>query len=93
MTIGHNSESQLISFVERIERLAEEAEGIRDDTKEVFAEAKSSGFDVPTLRKAIRLRKIPAKEREEAELLLDTYMAALDRMEAQAVAQSVEEGA
>lgn len=79
--IGHNSEGsvdgQLKSYVERIERLAEEKQNISDDIKEVFGEAKSNGFDVKVLRKLIAERKRDAAEREEEEAILDLYRRAL----------------
>lgn len=84
---GHNfygdlSADHLKSFVERIERLNEEKKNIADDIKEVFKEAKSTGFDVKTLRKIIALRKIDEKEREEDDYLLDTYKRALGMLPA-----------
>jgi len=75
--LGNNSQTQLVSIVERVERLLEEAGGIKDDIKEVFAEAKGNGFDVKTLRKAIRIRAMDRAKRLEEEALLDTYLAAL----------------
>jgi uncharacterized protein (UPF0335 family) len=68
---------QLRSIVERVERLEEEKAGIASDIKDIFAEAKGSGYDVKTLRKIIALRKMDAAEREEAEHLLTTYKVAL----------------
>ena len=68
---------QLRSFIERIERLNEEKKTIADDIKEVFAEAKGTGFDTKTMRTLIRLRSMDAAERQEAEALLDLYKAAL----------------
>ncbi len=68
---------QLRSFIERIERLEEEKKTISDDIKEVFAEAKGTGFDVKAMRTLIRLRKKDQAERQEEEAILDLYMAAL----------------
>ena len=68
---------RLKSFVERIERLEEEKHGIADDIKDVFAEAKGTGFDVKVMRDVIRLRKLETNERQERDTLLDTYMRAL----------------
>ncbi|TIY05365.1 MAG: DUF2312 domain-containing protein, partial [Mesorhizobium sp.] len=48
---------QLRAFIERIERLEEEKKTIADDIKEVFAEAKGTGFDTKAMRSIIRLRK------------------------------------
>ncbi|MEO3386038.1 DUF2312 domain-containing protein [Mesorhizobium sp. CAU 1741] len=68
---------QLRAFIERIERLEEEKSTIADDIKEVFAEAKGTGFDTKAMRAIIRLRKMDPAERQEAEAMLDLYMAAL----------------
>ena len=68
---------QLRLFIERIERLEEEKKGIADDIKDVYGEAKSTGFDVKTIRTIVKLRKMEKHHRDEAEMLLDTYKAAL----------------
>lgn len=68
---------QLRLLIERIERLEEEKKGIADDIKDVYGEAKATGFDVKTMRSIVRLRKMEKHDREEAEALLDTYKAAL----------------
>lgn len=68
---------QLRAFIERIERLEEEKQTIADDIKEVFAEAKGTGFDTRAMRTIIRLRKKDRAEREEEQAMLDLYMAAL----------------
>ena len=68
---------QLRSIIERIERLEEEKQAIADDIKEVFAELKGTGFDTKAVRSIIRLRKQDQAERQEAEAILDLYMAAL----------------
>ena len=68
---------QLKSIVERIERLSEEKSALADDIKDVYFEAKGRGFDVPTLRAVIKLRKLDTAERQEAEALLDLYCKAL----------------
>lgn len=73
--IGHNG--QLKAIVERIERLEEEKKATQDDIREVYAEAKGSGFDVKALRSIIRLRKQDADERNEQLAVLETYMHAL----------------
>jgi uncharacterized protein (UPF0335 family) len=75
MTIQSNG--QLKSIVERIERLEEEKKTIAGDIKEVYAEAKANGFDTVILRKVISLRKKEASEREEEQSMLEVYMAAL----------------
>jgi uncharacterized protein (UPF0335 family) len=64
-------------FIERIERLEEEKKGISDDVKDVYAEAKSTGFDTKIMKQIVRLRKMEKHARDEADALLDTYRAAL----------------
>lgn len=66
------------SFVERIEQIEIELQELGDGKKEVFAEAKSEGFDIKILREIIKLRKQDKEEREEQETLLDVYMRAMD---------------
>ncbi|WP_448501393.1 DUF2312 domain-containing protein [Sphingomonas sp.] len=74
------SAEQLRLLIERIERLEEEKKGIADDIKDVYAEAKSTGFDVKTMKSIIRLRKMEKHHRDEAEMLLETYKQALGLM-------------
>jgi uncharacterized protein (UPF0335 family) len=68
---------QLKAFIERVERLEEEKKAIADDIRDVYAEAKGSGFDVKALRAIVRLRKQDPDERKEEEAILETYMHAL----------------
>lgn len=68
---------QLRAFIERIERLEEEKKTIADDIKDVYGEAKGTGFDVKTLRRVIAIRKQDKDERMEQEAILDTYLQAL----------------
>lgn len=71
------SAEQLRLFIERIETLEEEKKGISDDIKDVYAEAKGTGFDTKTMKAIVRLRKMEANARQEAEAMLDTYKSAL----------------
>lgn len=73
---------QLKSIVERIERLEEEKTALAEDIKEVYAEAKANGFDTKVLRSVVRLRKMDAAERQEAEALLELYLQALGMLSA-----------
>lgn len=72
-----NTNNQLQSIVERIEKLEDEKSAIADLIKDVYVEAKSNGFDVKILRKVIALRKKDASERKTEEELLAVYMGAL----------------
>ena len=71
------TDQQLRLFIERIERLEEEKKGMADDIRDVYAEAKSQGYDAKIMRQIVRLRKLAPHDRQEMEMLLDTYKAAL----------------
>lgn len=71
------AKDQLRSIVERIERLEEEKKTIADDIRDIYSEAKGTGYDVKTLRTVVRMRKQDANEREEQQTILETYMHAL----------------
>lgn len=78
---GDVAHDRLRSFIERIERLEEEKTALMADIKEVYAEAKGTGFDPKTMRKVVSLRKMDENDRQEAEFLLDTYLSALGMLE------------
>ena len=70
----------LKAFIERIERLEEEKKAIADDIKDVYAEAKGSGYEVKALRRIVRLRKLDGPQKaahEEVEAIFEVYMQAL----------------
>jgi len=75
---GGVAADRLRSFIERIEKLEEEKAALAEDVKEVYAEAKSAGFDTKIMRQVIRLRKMDPHDREEMEHVLDLYRRALD---------------
>ena len=68
---------KLRQTVAKIERLEEEKAEVAEQIKDTYAEAKAIGFDTKALRQVIRLRKIARAEREEQEMILETYMVAL----------------
>jgi len=72
------AKDQLKSFINRIERLNEERAALAADIKEVFAEAKGTGFDVKIMRQVIRLRKLDKADFQEQEAMLSLYLEALD---------------
>lgn len=87
--IGHNSGEdeakdvggvagkRLKAFIDRIERLTEEKQGIADDIKDIYAEAKGVGFDAKTIRKIVKLKKMDAEKRREEDELLELYCSAI----------------
>ncbi len=75
--VGGVAADRLRSIVERIERLEEEKKALGNDIKDIYAEAKSAGFEVKVVRHIIKLRKIDPAEVEEQENLTDLYLRAL----------------
>ncbi|MBI3710875.1 MAG: DUF2312 domain-containing protein [Proteobacteria bacterium] len=76
-TVGGVHVAKLKSVVERIERLEGERAELGADIREVYSEAKGSGFDTKILRQLIKLRKMDKADRQELDDLLDTYRKAL----------------
>ena len=75
--VGGIAGERLRSFIERIERLEEEKRTLAADIKEVYAEAKGTGFDTKTMRQIIRIRRMDKDDVDEQETLLDIYKRAL----------------
>lgn len=69
---------RLKSLIERIERFEEEKKGLQSDIRDIFSEARGAGFDVKVMRQIIKLRKMNKADRDEQEILLETYKEALD---------------
>lgn len=75
------SGNRLKSFIERVERLEEEKKAISEDVRDVYAEAKGTGFDPKIMRKIVSLRKTNLEKRREEQELLDLYMSAIGMAE------------
>lgn len=88
---GGVSGAQLRQFIERIERLEEEKSNLAQDIREVFAEAKSEGFDAKVMRQILKIRKMDTDERAEQEEILTIYMHALGMMHSLEQADSPDE--
>ncbi len=76
-TVGGIAGDRLRAFIERIERLEEEKTALGADVRDIYAEAKSSGFDTKIMRQILKLRKMDAADRQEQEELLDLYKRAI----------------
>jgi uncharacterized protein (UPF0335 family) len=70
----------LKSLIDRIERLSEEKAELSQDIKEVYAEAKSQGFDTKILRKVIARRKKGTLAALEEDARIELYENALGQM-------------
>ena len=75
--MANATDDRLRLLIERIERLEEEKKGTADDIRDVYAEAKAVGYDSKIMRQIVRLRKMKPNDREEQEMVLETYKNAL----------------
>lgn len=71
------AKEQLKSFIDRVERLEEERAALSADIREVYSEAKGTGFDTKIMRQVIRLRKLDKADFQEQEAMLDLYLTAI----------------
>lgn len=72
-----NSQERIRSFVERAERLQGDISLLREDMKELFAEAKGEGFDTKALKRIIALRKKDREKLAQEVAILQLYAAAM----------------
>lgn len=75
------SGARLKSFIERVERLEEEKKVLAEDIRDIYGEAKSTGFEPKIIRKIVSLRKANLEKRREEQELLELYMAAIGMAE------------
>lgn len=75
--MGGNATSVLKGFVERIDRLMDERQGINEDISEIVKEAKANGFNGPAVRRAVRMYRMEKQVRDEMIAIDDTYLTAL----------------
>ena len=88
--VGGIAGERLRSFIERIERLEEERRALSGDIKEVYAEAKGTGFDAKIMRQIIRIRRMDKDDVDEQETLLDIYKRALGMLPDEATSAAAE---
>jgi uncharacterized protein (UPF0335 family) len=67
----------LKSFIERVERLTEEKDTISADIREIYSEAKGTGFNTRIMRMIVRLRKLDKADLQEQDAILDLYRSAV----------------
>lgn len=80
-TTDNVSGARLKSFIERVERLEEEKKVLAEDIRDVYGEAKATGFEPKIMRKIVSLRKANLEKRREEQELLELYMAAIGMAE------------
>lgn len=77
MSEGNAAADQLRLLIDRIMNLKEEKKGINEDIKDVFAEAKATGYDTKGMRAIITLLEMDKNTRLESEAIIETYKNAL----------------
>ena len=65
--------THLLSYIQRIEKLMKDADDIAADIKDIYQEAKMSGFDKKYIRELIKLRKLDPDELTEQDELIAMY--------------------
>lgn len=71
--VGHNSNEQLKSIINRVEALELEIKGLSDDRSDIYKEASSNGFDVPALKAIVRARREDPAKRQAREAMIELY--------------------
>lgn len=74
---GAINHEALARYVDRLESLHEDRDGITADMKVVYEEAKSAGFVTSIIRQIVRERRMETSERHDHYALLDSYRRAL----------------
>lgn len=75
--VSNVSAEKLMSFIKRIEKLEEDKRAVGDDLKEVYSEAKGSGFETKIIKQLVKLRRLEVEKRREQEELLELYKSAI----------------
>ena len=68
---------QLTQFIERIERLEEEKRALMADIRDVYSEAKGTGFEPKIMRQLVKMRAMDREILQEQDELFETYRAAV----------------
>ena len=66
-------DARLRRFILRVERLEEERAALLEDIRQVYAEAKGTGYETKYMRMIVRLRKMEPDQRDEQDHLVDLY--------------------
>lgn len=68
---------KLMGFITEIEKINAKKDQVLQDLREVYAEAKSVGYDNRTIRAIVRERTMEEDKRKEQQELMELYKAAL----------------
>ena len=86
--VGDNAAKDVVSIIERIERLEDEKKQIANDISDVYKESKGRGYDATALKEIIKIRREDPDKREARESMVDVYMRAINRWEDTPLAQA-----
>ncbi len=78
MTVtGQTGADQLRQYIERVERLEEEKRALMADIRDIYTEAKATGFEPKVMRQIVKIRSMDKDLLAEQDMLLTTYRDAL----------------
>ena len=78
---ANTSASQLSQYIERIERLEEEKRALMADIRDIYSEARATGFEPKIMRQIIKMRGLDKEVLAEQDILISTYRAAVGLIE------------
>ena len=78
---ANTSVNQLSQFIERIERLEEEKRALMADIRDIYSEARATGFEPKIMRQIIKMRGLDREVLAEQDILLSSYRAAVGLIE------------
>ena len=78
---ANTSANQLSQYIERIERLEEEKRALMADIRDIYSEARATGFEPKIMRQIIKMRGLDKEVLAEQDILLSTYRAAVGLIE------------
>lgn len=79
--VGDNAAKDVLSIIQRIERLEDEKKQIASDISDVYKESKGRGYDAAALKEIVKIRREDPSKREARESMVDVYMRAITRWE------------
>ncbi len=71
------TKEHLLQIISKLEKLEADKADVMEDIKEVCLEAKSNGFDITTIKKILKIRKMDKDKLQEQEELLELYLSAI----------------
>ena len=86
---ANTSVNQLSQYIERIERLEEEKRALMADIRDIYSEARATGFEPKIMRQIIKMRGLDREVLAEQDILLSSYRAAVGLIEIPNTSQEI----